>query len=435
MKRILAVSITCLAEAFAQVPATTPTLSTTLQMYCEGCHNQNGAQAGLAIDKLNSDPVSANTDTWEKVLRQLRARTMPPVGSPRPNQATYESAISSLAAALDRGSTKKPAPSDAEIAARLATLLWNGSPDQPLLDAAKSGGLKDPAVLEQQVRRMLADARSRAFVAGFFGKWLELDRLANVKPDPQVFPDFDEPLRQALLQETTLFVESQLRDDRDPLELWTANYTYLNDRLARHYGISNVSGSEFRKVTMSEPERAGLLGQGSILTINSHTDTSTVMGEPAASPASRGKWIRAHFLGVNTPPPANNNFSRQKGMPLAKQTRSLPASPCTNCHRNFFPLGYGLENFDPLGRWRNQDGGESVDASGAMVDGTPFTGPVELRKALLERNDAFRNTITEKLLAYAVKGQPDMPTVRAVLRDAGAKNYRWSALIAGIVSR
>ena len=435
MKRILAVSITCLAEAYAQAPGTSPSLTATVQTYCVGCHNQNGAQAGLAIDKLNPDQVSADAASWEKVLRQLRARTMPPVGSPRPNQAAYESVVSSLAAALDRGVPLKPKPGDAEIATRLAALLWNGPPDQQLLDAAKSGRLKDPAVLEQQIRRMLSDARSKALVDGFFGPWLQLDRLADVKPDPQVFPDFDEPLRQALRQETGLFIESQLRDDRDPLELWSANYTYVNERLARHYGIPNISGSEFRRVPSPGPERAGLLGQGSILTFTSHTDTSAIMGEPAASPATRGRWIRTHFLGVNPPPPFNNNFSRQKGMPLAKQTRGLPASPCTNCHRNFFPLGYGLENFDPLGRWRTVDGTDPVDASGAMVDGTPFNGAAELRKALFERSDAFRNTLTERLLAYAVKGQPDMPTVRAVLREAKPKNYRWSALIAGIVTR
>jgi hypothetical protein len=282
---------------------------------------------------------------------------------------------------------------------------------------------------------MLSDAKSKAFVAGFFGSWLELDRLADVKPDPQFFPDFDEPLREAFRRETDLFIESQLREDRDPLELWSANYTFLNERLARHYGIPNVSGPEFRRVTASGPERAGLLAQGSILTITSHTNTSAVMGEPAASAATRGKWIRKHFLGVNPPPPANNNFSRQKGMPLSKQTRALPASPCTNCHRNFFPLGYGLENFDPLGRWRTHDGSEPVDASGTMVDGTPFTGPFELRRALLERSDAFRTTLTEGLLAYAIKGRPDVPAVRAVLRDAEPRNYRWSALIAGIVTK
>lgn len=376
-----------------------------------------------------------NADSWEKVLRQLRARTMPPVGSPRPNQAAYESAISSLAAALDRASAKKTPPSDAEIASRLAQLLWSSPPDQPLLDAVKSGRLKDPAVLEQQVRRMLSDARSKALVDGFFAPWLQLDRLANVKPDPQVFPDFDETLRQALLQETGMFVQSQLRDDRDPLELWSANYTYVNDRLARHYGIPNISGPEFRKVTLAGPERAGLLGQGSILTLTSHSESDSPVGSPTTSPAGRGIWIRKHFLGVNPPPPAANAPPPQKGIPLTKQTRTFPASPCMNCHNNFFPLGYGLEKFGPLGQSRTTEGADPVDASGAMVDGTSFTGAAELRKALFERSEAFRTTITERLLAYAVKGQPDMPTVRAVLRDAEAKNYRWSALIAGIVIR
>ena len=444
MKRILAISIACAAEALAQAPSAAPNLAAVIQTYCVTCHSQSGAQAGLALDRLNPESVSADAGSWENVLRQMRAGTMPPVGAPRPDRAAYESAISSLAGALDRGSPRRPQPGDAEIARRLATMLWDGPPDQPLLDEAKRGRLKDPAVLEQQVRRMLSDARSKALITGFFGPWLQLDRLANAKPDPQVFPDFDEPLREALRRETELFIESQLREDRDPLELWSANYTFVNERLARHYGIANVSGSEFRRITVSGPERAGLLGQGSILTINSHTDTSAVMGAPAASPASRGVWIRRHFLGVNPPPPFNNNFSRQPGMPLAKQTRGLPASPCTNCHRNFFPLGYALETFDPLGRWRTADGGEPVDASGAMVDGTTFNGSAELRKALLERSDAFRTTLTERLLAYAVKGQPgisqstapeDMPMVRAILRDAEPRNYRWSALIAGIATR
>jgi len=439
MKRLLAVSIASLATALAQAPGTSPSVQAMIQTYCVTCHTQNGTLVGLAanlaMDKLNLARVSADADSWEKVLRQLRARTMPPVGAPRPDRAAYESAISSLAAALDRDTPQRSQPSDTEIASRLASLLWSSAPDQSLLDDAKAGRLKDPAVLERQVRRMLADVKAKALVTGFFGPWLELDSLAKAKPDPQVFPDFDEPLREAFRQETDLFIESQLHDDRDPLELWSANYTFVNDRLARHYGIPNVSGPEFRRITWPGPERAGLLGQGSILTINSHTDTSAVMGAPAASPASRGKWIRKHFLGVNTPQPFPNTFAREKGMPLAKQTRALPASPCTNCHRNFFPLGYGLEHFDPLGRWRTEDGGEPVDASGAMVDGTAFNGPVELRRALLERSDAFRTTLTERLLAYAVKGQPDMPTVRAVLRDAEPKNYRWSALIAGIVTK
>ena len=429
------VSITCLAGAFAQAPGPLSNLTAVLQTYCEGCHNQNGAQAGLALDKLNADPVSANADSWERVLRQLRARTMPPVGSPRPNQATYESVISSLAGALDRGKPVKPQPGDSEIATRLATLLWNGPPDQQLLDDAKKGRLKNPAILEQQVRRMLTDPKSKAFITGFFDPWLQLERLENVKPDPQAFPDFDESLRQALRQETELFVESQLHDDRDPLDLWSANYTFVNERLARHYGIPQITGSEFRKVPSPAPERAGLLGQGSILTITAHSESNSIVGAPTTSPAARGAWIRRHFLGVNTPPPAPNVPNPQKGIPLTVQSRTFPASPCMNCHRNFFPLGYGLESFGPLGQSRTQEGAYPVDASGAMVDGTAFNGAAELRRALFERSDAFHTTITEKLLAYAVKGQPDMTVVRAVLRDAEPKNYRWSALVAGIVTR
>jgi Protein of unknown function (DUF1592) len=282
VKRLLAVSIGCLAEALAQAPGASPDLPAFVQTYCVTCHSQNGAQAALAMDRLNLGQVSADADSWEKVLRQLRARTMPPVGAPRPNRATYESVISSLAAALDRGKPQRAQPSDTEIATSLAALLWNSPADQQLLDEARRGRLKDSAVLERQVRRMLSDAKSKALVTGFFGPWLQLDRLADAKPDPQAFPDFDEPLREAFRRETDLFVESQLRDDRDPLELWSANYTYVNERLARHYGIPNVSGPEFRRIKVPGPERAGLLGQGSILTINSHTDTSAIMGEPAA---------------------------------------------------------------------------------------------------------------------------------------------------------
>jgi uncharacterized protein DUF1592 len=292
LKRLLAVSIASLAEALAQAPGTSSGLPSLVQTYCVTCHSQNVAEGGIAFGKLNPDQVSVDADSWENVLRQLRARTMPPVGSPRPNQAAYESAVSSLVASLDRGESQKaPAAgnrlSDLELASRLATFLWSSAPDQPLLEAARSGRLRDPAVLDQQVRRMLSDAKSKALVAGFFGPWLDLDRLADVKPDPEAFPDFDEPLREAFRQETGLFVESQLRDDRDPLELWSANYTYVNGRLARHYGIPDVSGSEFRRITVSGPERTGLLGQGSILTINSHTDTSAVMGAPAAPSVSR----------------------------------------------------------------------------------------------------------------------------------------------------
>jgi uncharacterized protein DUF1588/uncharacterized protein DUF1585/uncharacterized protein DUF1592 len=244
-------------------------------------------------------------------------------------------------------------------------------------------------------------------------------------------------LRDSLAKETELFLLSQLRDDRDPIELWSANYTFLNEQLARHYGIPNVSGAQFRRVLWSTPERAGLLGQGSILMVTSRHQH----GVDAAytSPATRAKWVRMHFLGVPPPNPFPGAQPVKPELPITPQTRALPANPCVTCHRNFFPLGYALENFDPLGRWRTHDQAGPVDASGAFVDGTPTNGVVELRQVLLQRPDAFRTTITEKLLVYASTG-PATPSggtpatlirAREILR--GTAKPRWSDLIAAIV--
>jgi hypothetical protein len=355
-------------------------------------------------------------------------------------------ATASLAAVLDHGQHrdqkgKANRLDGMEFASRLAAFIWNGPPDQPLLDDAKRGGLNDPAALERQVRRMLSDPKANALVTGFFGAWLGIDRLAAAKPDPQAFPEFDDSLREGLQRETELFLESQLHEDRNALELWTADYTYLNERLARHYGIPGVSGTEFRRVAWKGSERAGLLGQGSVLTLTSNTSSHNTTGAPYTSPPVRGNWIRTHFLGVNPPQPLPSIPPLQAGVPFIKQLRALPASPCTNCHRNFVPAGYALENFDPVGRWRTEEAGGPVDASGSLVDGTTFTGPAELRRALLERSDAFLTTVTERLTAYAVGGTaaisrptpPErMPGVRAVLREAAAENYRWSSLLAGI---
>jgi hypothetical protein len=242
-----------------------------------------------------------------------------------------------------------------------------------------------------------------------------------------------------------MFVESQLREDRSPLDLWTANYTFLNERLARHYGIPNVSGPEYRRVTLPGPERAGLLGQGSMLTLTSYFYNAQV-DAPTTSPAQRAKWILNHFLGVNPPTPLPNlpgpDYPFQKHIPLAKLSRTVPFTPCLACHQSFFPLSYGLENFDLLGRWRSDYGPDPIDASGAMVDGTTFNGPVELRRNLMMRRDAFLNTITERLLTYSIDGNPGinkrtpalrMPTVRAALSEAEAQNYSWSSLIAAVV--
>jgi hypothetical protein len=367
------------------------------------------------------------------------------MAAPRPDGKTYESTISALTSTLDRAAETTASPlSDTVVASRLAKLIWNGEPDEPLRNAAANGRLHDTQALRAQVRRMLSDARSNALFTGFFDTWLSLDQLTTMKGDSKLFPEFDDELREAFRRETELFVESQLRDDRSSLDLWTANYTFLNERLARHYGIPNVSGPEYRRITWPGPERAGLLGQGSILTLTSYFYNGQV-DAPTTSPAQRAKFILSRFLGVSPPTPLPNlpgpDYTFEKHIPLAKLSRNLPATPCLTCHQSFFPLSYGLENFDLLGRWRSGYGPDPIDASGAMVDGTTFNGPVELRQALLARRDAFLNALTERLLAYSIDGKTAidkrtpasrMPAVRAALREADAQNYSWSSLIAAI---
>jgi hypothetical protein len=368
------------------------------------------------------------------------------MGAPRPDSNAYESTISALTSALDRAANATAGPLiDTELALRLARLIWNSDPDQELRDVAANAKLRDASVVQAQIRRMLADPKSTALVNGFFDTWLSLDQLTTMKADNKLFPEFDDDLRGAFRRETELLVESQLREDRNPLDLWTADYTFLNERLARHYGIPNVSGLEYRRVIWPGPERAGLLAQGSILTLTSYFYNSQV-DAPTTSPAQRGKWILTRFLGVNPPTPLPGipgpDYPFEKHLPLVKLSRTLPATPCVACHRSFFPLSYGLENFDLLGRWRSDYGPDPIDASGAMVDGTTFDGPVELRRALLERRDAFRSAMTERLMAYAIGGKTAinertpvsrMPAVRAALREAEAQNYSWSSLIAAIV--
>jgi Protein of unknown function (DUF1592)/Protein of unknown function (DUF1588)/Protein of unknown function (DUF1585) len=440
-----------LGIALASIPTTilaqntrTPAPSAIIKTYCVSCHSGQTPEGRLSLDDLNQPPGDA--ETWERVVRQLRARTMPQMAVPRPSSETYESTISALTSALDRAAENSTYPlSDTEVALRLATMIWNGEPDQPLRDAAAEGRLHDAQVLQAQIRRMLSDTRSTAFFTGFFDTWLSLDQLATMKGDSKLFPEFDDELRGAFRRETELFVESQLREDRSSLDLWTANYTFLNERLARHYGIPNVSGPEYRRVPWPSPERAGLLAQGSTLSLTSYFYNGQV-DAPTTSPAQRAKWILTRFLGVSPPTPLPNipgpDYPFEKHIPLAKLSKTVPATPCLACHQSFFPLSYGLENFDLLGRWRSDYGPDPIDASGAMVDGTTFNGPVELRRALLERRDAFLNTMTEKLLAYAIDGKmainkrtpaSRMPAVRAALREAKAQNYSWSSLIAAIV--
>ncbi|HLX44760.1 MAG TPA: DUF1592 domain-containing protein [Bryobacteraceae bacterium] len=437
VQTLLAITLLCAC-------ANGSSLSAVLTEYCVTCHNARLNEAGISFEALDSERPSAAPDKWERVLRQLRARTMPPTDNPRPDPKTYEALVSSLASTLDHDQTPTQRLTDLELAKGLANLLWKSAPDAELSNAAKKDRLHNPAILEAQVRRMLADARIGTLVSGFFDEWLGLKQLATMPADTAAFPEFDPQLRHAMLKETELFLISQLRDDRPAVELWTANYTYLNDRLARHYGIPNVSGPEFRRVTLPGTERAGLLGEGTFLIATSVLTKHAAVDAPSTSPAARGKWIRMHFLGVTAPHPIPGIPPLQKGVLLSSQLRTLPDPSCTACHSNFFPMGYAFENFDPLGRWREEALNESIDASGTLVDGTAFDGPAEFRRVLLQRQDAFLTSISENLLAYAsgdllgvTQRAPAerMPTVRAILREADPKHDTWSSLLAAIAGR
>jgi hypothetical protein len=326
--------------------------------------------------------------------------------------------------------------SDFDLASRLSFFLWSSVPDDQLMDLAARGTLHDPAVLEQQVRRMLDDERSQALVTNFAGQWLYLRNLAGQRPDPDAFPEFDESLRQAFRQETDLFFQSFLREDRSVTEMLDANYTYLNQRLAEHYGVPNVYGSQFRRVTLNDPNRGGLLGQGSILTVTSYPDRTSVV--------QRGKWILENLLGAPPPPPPANvpdlKAHGEDGTPRTmraamEQHRADPV--CASCHARMDPLGFAMENFDGVGKWRAEDAGHAIDVSGTLPDGTKFVGPAGLKK-LLETTDRdqFVSTVTSKLLTYALgRGLEyyDQPAVRAIDRDAAHDNYTLSSLITAIV--
>ncbi|MGH9646316.1 MAG: DUF1592 domain-containing protein, partial [Bryobacteraceae bacterium] len=393
------------------------------------------------LELLDPAQIAASPDVWSRAYRQIQAGTMPPAGAPRPDRATSDAVLTSIEQALGTNPKPPAAADNQQIATRLATLLWNSPPDAALLQDAQRNRLSDPAALERQIHRMLADVRAEAFISRFFFPWLQLDQLAKADPDKKYFPDYDVSLRDSLAKETELFLLSQLREDRDPIELWSANYTFLNEQLAKHYEVPGVSGPEFRRVSLSNPERAGLLGQGSILMVTSRHQH----GVDAAytTPATRGRWVRIHFLGTPTPGAFPNAKPVKPELPITPQTRALPVNPCVTCHNNFFPLGYALENFDPVGRWRTRDQAGPVDASGALVDGTPFSGVVELRQALLQRPDAFRMTITEELLAYSSFGStggsaaPYKATPETLIRARqilrGTEKPRWSTLIAAIV--
>ncbi|HLG59722.1 MAG TPA: DUF1592 domain-containing protein [Vicinamibacterales bacterium] len=324
--------------------------------------------------------------------------------------------------------------SDPELASRLSFFLWSSIPDDELLKLGVEGKLHQPAVLERQTRRMLADPKARALVTNFANQWLYLRDLKNANPDVTIFPDFDDNLRQGFQRETEMLFESIVREDRSVLDLLDADYTFVNERLARHYGVPNIYGSAFRRIPVPNDARRGLLGHGSLLLVTSNANRT--------SPVIRGKWILENLIGSQAPlPPPDVPPLEEKPTAAAKSVRERieqhRASPsCAGCHKIMDPIGLALENFDAIGRWRTIDEGVAVDASAQLVDGTAINGPASLRKALLNRPEAFVTALTEKLLMYGVGRETkyyDMPAVRAVMRDAAKNRYRFSDLVLGIV--
>jgi len=334
--------------------------------------------------------------------------------------------------------------SDLELASRLSFFLWSSIPDDELLDVAANGQLSEPGVLERQVRRMLADPRARTMLAErFFGQWLGLGRLRNAAPDPTVFPAFDENLRDAMQREAQLFLEAQVHEDRPVVELLTANYSFVNERLARHYGIPNIHGNHFRRVTWSDDRRAGLLGLGSILTLTSYANRT--------SPVARGKWVLENLMG--TPPPeapadVPGLEDREGGEPPTSLRDRMAAhrrNPvCASCHRTMDPLGFALENFDAIGRWRTTEEtgipgelGPAIDSSGTTPDGSEFDGAAGLRQILATQDDEFVSSVIERLLTYALGRKleaSDMPAVRRIRRETEVDESRWSGIVLGIVN-
>jgi uncharacterized protein DUF1592/uncharacterized protein DUF1588/uncharacterized protein DUF1587/uncharacterized protein DUF1585/uncharacterized protein DUF1595 len=327
--------------------------------------------------------------------------------------------------------------SDVELASRLSFFLWSSIPDDELLDVAIAGRLSKPRVLAEQVRRMLADARADALVENFTGQWLQLRNLEQrVVPDLLLFPDFDDNLRKAFRRETELLFAAVLRENRSVHELLTADYTFVDERLARHYGIPGVYGSRFRRVALADANRRGLLGHASILSLTSAASRT--------SPIIRGKFIMANLL--NSPPPAppavvpalEDSKPKDRPSTVREQLELHRRNPeCAQCHRNLDPLGFALENFDATGRWqeRTRDG-LPIDAAGVLADGTPVDGPVELRAALLAKPEIFAGTVAEKLLIYALgRGltAADMPAVRAIVRNAAEDDYRLSSIVLGVI--
>ena len=333
--------------------------------------------------------------------------------------------------------------SDRELASRLSFFLWSSIPDTQLLDLAAQSKLHTPAVLEAEIRRMLADPKSDALTTNFADQWLYLRNLKNMQPNSEDFPDFDDNLRQAFQREAELFFQSIVKEDRNVLDLMTADYTFVNERLAQHYGIPNIYGSHFRRVTLTDDARRGLLGKGAVLMVTSHVDRT--------SPVVRGKWVLENLLAAPVPPMAANvpplNEDPNRGgriLTMRERMEEHRRNPvCAQCHKIMDPIGLSMENFDAVGAWRQRDGdsvtgpGTPIDAQGELLDGTKINGVVSLRKALLRQPDMFVQTVTEKLMIYGLgRGlQPyDMPSVRAIVRETAQSDYRFSSIVIGIIN-
>ena len=328
--------------------------------------------------------------------------------------------------------------SDLELASRLSFFLWSQGPDDELLKVAASGRLRTPAVLQAQAFRLLNDPRASSLVRNFAIKWLDLDKLGEIQPDPMLFPAFTEPLRQDMAVELELFLSSILLEDRNVGDLLTANHTFLNERLARHYGITSVLGPQFRRVTLDDPHRMGLLGKGAMLLRTSYGNRT--------SPVLRGAWVMGKLMGTPpTPPPpdVDTDLSTPKGQApttLRARLESHRSKPgCRQCHGVIDPIGLSLENFDAIGRWRtiDADANAPIDASTVLPNGRAVDGPAQLRQALFDGRDLFVRALTEKLMMYALGRELryyDMPQVRAVVRRAGEQNYRLSSIVSGIVT-
>jgi hypothetical protein len=340
--------------------------------------------------------------------------------------------------------------SDVDLASRLSFFLWSTIPDDELLDLAARNELRKPAVFEKQVRRLLADVRARNLATNFAAQWLHLRNLDAITPDLRLFPDFDDNLRQPFRQETELFFESVLREDRSALDLLRADYTFLNERLAKHYGIPHIYGERFRRVALgkalapreesagalaADRQRGGLLRQGSILTVTSYATRT--------SPVVRGKWVLENFLGTPPPPPPGNVGSLEDNVVSA----SLPIrerlaahrtnAACASCHRLIDPVGFALEHFDAVGRLRTLEEGKPIDAAGGLPDGSRFDSVAGLEQALLKRPELFVRTLTEKLFTFALGRPPedyDAPAIRKIVREARANDYRLSSLIVGLTT-